>query len=257
MNCEEIELTLVLCSETPEAVADEVAELTDIGAYRLRPRPEMAIHDVYFDLADRSLSAHELGLRLRVVDGCGLITLKGKAEGMEGGGKRREEIEQKWSADAMNVVVARLADHGVEPATADPFGHWNDPHAVLSQMGFVAEQTRDTRRRPRDVVMNEDSPFVLAELAVDSVVYRFRSGEVRHHEVEIEVKGDGGVTAMQGLSRELRRRWPESLRLWDHGKWSTGRAVEALIAQRDRLGLLNNLGDLTPEAYDLIAVHLR
>jgi hypothetical protein len=186
-----------------------------------------------------------------------LFTLKGKAEEVVGGGRRREEIELAWSAEALDAIRGRIAAAGLVLAPPPQDAEWNDPSAVLSQMGFLAEQTRDTKRRPRDVMLAGYSESVLAELAVDSVTFRFEFGEARHHEVEVEVKGEGGVVAMQSVSEGLLSRWPNDLRVWDHGKRSTGRAVEALIAEHGTQGILADTGDLVPGAYDLLASHLR
>ena len=106
------------------------------------------------------------------------------------------------------------------------------------------------------MVLGGKSTSVLAELVMDSVIYHLSFGEVRHHEVEIEAKGKGGVVVMQDISEGLLSRWPQLLRVWDHGKRSTGRAVEALIAERGTKGVVADTGDLVPEAYDLIASYL-
>lgn len=256
MSNVEIEATLAICSEAPEQIANEIADLSAMGPYQLRPRPELAIHDVYVDRADHALRSRGLGMRVRLVDGSQLVTLKGRPEEVVGGGRRREEIELVWSKETLNSVVARVADVGLVLVPPQEVKHWNDPLAVLAQMGFVTEQTRNTKRRPRDVILGGNSTSVLAELVVDSVSYRFHFGEVRHHEVEVEAKGEGGVVAMQVISEGLLSRWPRILRVWDHGKRSTGQAVEELIAERGTKGLITDTGDLLPEAYDFLASHL-
>ena len=256
MSNVEIEATLAICSAKPALVADEIADLTTIGPYRLRPRPELAICDVYLDRADHALRTHGFSIRVRNVDGSQMITLKGRPKKVVGGGRRREEIEMVWSEDALNSIMVRVADGGLRLMPPSDVFEWHDPLAVLSGMGFLAEQTRNTRRRPRDVTGSEDSATVLAELVVDAVSYQFSLGNVRHHEVEIEVKADDGLTAMHVITNGLLSRWPTTLRVWDHGKRSTGDAVEALMADQGTGGLIANTGDLVPEAYDLLASRL-
>jgi hypothetical protein len=252
----EIEATLAICSPAPEPIANELAGLRAVGRYQLSPRPEMAILDVYLDLSDHALRSRGFGLRVRRIDDSQLITLKGRPEDVAGGGRRREEIELTWSEDALNSIVERVAKAGLALVPPEEVLEWDDPLPVLSQMGFVAEQTRNTRRRPSDVTSGGKPTPVVAELVVDSVSYHFQFGRVRHHEVEIESKGDGGVVAMQHISEELLARWPEALRQWDHGKRSTGKVVEALVAERGTMGLISATGDLVPEAYDLISSRL-
>jgi hypothetical protein len=252
----EIEATLAICSSAPEPIANELAGLRAVGRYQLMPRPELAIIDVYLDLADHALRSRGFGLRVRCIDHSQLITLKGRPEDVAGGGRRREEIELTWSEDALNSIVERLAKAGLALVLPEEVFEWNDPLTVLSQMGFIAEHKRNTRRRPRDVTSDGVSTSVVAELVVDSVSFQFQCGDVRHHEIEIETKGEGGIVAMQQVSQELLARWPEALRIWDHGKRSTGKVVEALIAERGTMGLISATGDLVPEAYDLISSRL-
>jgi hypothetical protein len=252
----EIEATLAICSSAPEPIANELACLRAVGRYQLMPRPELAILDVYLDLADHTLRSRGFGLRVRRIDDLQLITLKGRPEEVAGGGRRREEIDLTWSEDSLNSIVERLAKAGLALVLPEEVCEWNDPLTVLSQIGFIAEHKRNTRRRPRDVTSDRISTSVIAELVVDSVSFQFQCGDVRHHEIEIETKGDGGVVAMQHISEELLAGWPDALRVWDHGKRSTGKAVEALIAERGTMGLISATGDLVPEAYDLISSRL-
>jgi inorganic triphosphatase YgiF len=252
----EIEAKLAVCTESPESIADEIGELDRIGPYFLKPLRDLAIRDVYLDLADHWLREHGLGLRVRDVDGHPLVTLKGKAAHIAGGGIRREEIELPWSDDAMELLAKRIEQQGLLLRPFPPGAVARDPLDVLSQLGFVVEQQRDTRRRPRDVTSCADSTSVLAELAVDSVVFHFGSQEVRHHEVEIEVKEGGNVDVIQDISNALLARWPNALRTWRFGKRSTGRAVESLLTARGRAGLVTASGNLSPGAYDLIAAYL-
>ncbi len=253
MSNVEIEATLAICSSAPGPIADALARLRAVGRYQLMPRPEMAIFDVYLDLPDRELRARGFGLRVRRIDDSQLITLKGRPEDVVGGGRRREEIELAWSEDALKSIVERLARAGLALVLPEEVVEWNDPLTALSQMGFIAEHKRNTRRRPRDVAAERSSTSVVAELVVDSVSFQLQCGDVRHHEIEIETKGEGGIVAMQQVSEELLARWPKALRIWDHGKRSTGRALEALTAERGMKGLISETGDLVPRAYDLIA----
>ena len=252
----EIEATLAICSENPELIATELAGLRAVGPYSLIPMPDLAIRDVYLDLADHALRSHGFGLRIRHFGGSHLITLKGKAQDVEGGGRSREEIELIWSEKALNSIAARLAETGLVLSAPSEDQNQDNPLIILSKMGFVADQTRDTIRRPRNVIVEGQPMAVLAEMVVDSVSFHLHGGVFRHHEVEIESKKDGGVEVMQRISKELLSEWPAALRVWDHGKRSTGKAVEALFEERGATGLVDRTGNLVPQAYDLIAAHL-
>ena len=247
----EIETTLAICTDSPDLIVSEVENLSEVGKYRLTPRPDMEIRDVYFELPERRLRSIGCGLRLRVVDGVQLITLKGRAEDIAGGGLSREEIELAWSLESMDIILARLAELGLTLTPPDSTSEWHDPHSIVSQMGFVVDQTRSTIRRPREVT-DSVSTAAVAELAIDSVVYHLQFGAVRHHEIEVEAKGGGTIEIIQEVSNALLACWPDSLRAWHFGKRSTSRAVDSLVAERGPSGIISASGDLLPGAYDLI-----
>jgi inorganic triphosphatase YgiF len=253
----EIETTLVICSDSPETIVREVAKLTEVGRYVLVGRSDLAIRDVYLDLGDGSLRSHGLGLRVRFVDGDPFVTLKGRPEDVEGGGLRREEIELPWSTETKHTVVSRLSACGLELGSLPSNSDMADPVAAFYELGFYTDQRRSTIRRPRDVILGEGPADVRAEMAIDSVVFHLENGDVGHREIEIEVKGTGNVEGIQEVSRELVARIPSVLLPWPHGKRSTGKAAESLIAERGSAGIVSPSGDLLPAAYDLIADRLR
>lgn len=253
----EIETTLAVCSGDPESIARQIAALTSVGEFALLPRRDLAIRDAYLDFPDGRLRACGLALRMRVVNGRQLVTLKGRPQRVGKGGVKREELELQWSEVAFETLMARLAESGL---TIDhpPIVDVDDGSlAVFLAIGFEEVQTRDTVRRIRDVVAEDRGESPIAELAIDSVTYRFSFGDVRHHEVEIELKGQGSVDAMQAISRELLALRPSDLRTWGWGKKATGQAVEWLANEGGLDALLSEAGNLTPAAYDLIAARLQ
>ena len=56
----EVEATLVICSETPEEIAGQIAAVTSLGGYSLLPALEEEIRDVSFDTPSRELRARGL-----------------------------------------------------------------------------------------------------------------------------------------------------------------------------------------------------
>jgi hypothetical protein len=251
----EIETTLAICTESPDEFVRELASLPEIGGYRLMHQADRAIRDVYLDLPERGLRDRGFGLRLRVVDGEPFITLKGKLEEVAAGARSREEIELPWSQDAINAVAARIGELGLRIAPPSASLHWNDPLALLAEMGLVETQKRETRRRPRLVKGPGESSLSPAELVIDSVVYQLSSCHVRHHEIEVEMMGSGTVALIQEITAALASRWPAKLRYWQLGKRATGGMVEKLLAEHRPEDIISESGDLLPVAYDLIEAH--
>jgi len=110
----ESESTLVILSEHPEAVADEIAGLTSIGSYLLLPQGSTMIHDIYFGVSDRELIKQGLALRVREIGTTRLITLKGPAQATDWGGIERFETEVPWSQDALSMIMEQLTDTEIE-----------------------------------------------------------------------------------------------------------------------------------------------
>jgi len=89
----------------------------------------------------------------------------------------------------------------------------------------------------------------LAELAIDQVTYYLKTGQVQHHEVEIEAKGEGGLDILQEMAGELLRSYPNSLSRWRYGKLSIGEAAEELLGWSSGKEMLDTKNHLRPEAY--------
>jgi hypothetical protein len=51
----EVEVTLIILSERPRAVVDDIAALTSVASYRLLSQGSRAIHDFHVDTSDRAL----------------------------------------------------------------------------------------------------------------------------------------------------------------------------------------------------------
>ena len=73
----EIEVTLLICAEEPERVANRIAGLTSAAGYRMVSQSPVLIHDYYLDTEDWSVRRAGLDLRIRKIDDTSLITLKG------------------------------------------------------------------------------------------------------------------------------------------------------------------------------------
>jgi hypothetical protein len=120
-------------------------------------------------------------------------------------------------------------------------------------LGLRVVQDRETHRRPRGVVREAElAGPVLAELAVDAVVFRTDHREVRLYDVEIEAKSPDGPAAAQSVAHALASRYAAALRRWPYGKLATGDVIEHLFAEGALHGLLAPDGALTPAAYDTL-----
>jgi len=252
-NSREIEASLVIWSETPQAVAARIASLTSIANYRLLPRASQLIHDVYLDTHDRALRLRRLALRAREIGGTCWITFKGPVQPTGwAGGVERFEIEVPWSEQAQAMVVEELEARGVN--LLKPEGKFDDVHPldVLADLGMEVVQDRQTSRQLRDIVAVEQAGLVIAELAIDSVVFHFKDRNVRYHEIEVEAKAEGGVTAVEVVIENLITMIGSALRPWDYGKLATGKAIEELLKIGALQGLLDMEDSLKPAAFDKI-----
>jgi hypothetical protein len=98
---------------------------------------------------------------------------------------------------------------------------------------------------------------VLAELAIDSVVYYFGGQEIHHHEVEVEAKERGSSSVIKTVAESLVAMYRPALRRWDHSKLATGKAIEQMLREGALEGLLDAHNNLKPVAYDKIDDYLK
>ena len=246
----EIEAKLVVFSQPPGAVIDSICRLRSIGRHTLASEPEKRIHDIYFDSKDLLRNA-SLAIRLRDASGSLFLTLKGRAHTLAGGAIQRMEIEEPWSEHAVATVLEAVRGFGVV-LPHDSLPSETNPVSALHALGLDVIQDRETIRRIRNVVpmspTSRSNP--VAELAVDSVTYRFGPHVFRHHEVEVELTGAHDAGAVDTITAELRRAYGDTLRPWRHNKLSTGRALERLSGTAPRLA--DAEGNVLPQTYGII-----
>jgi inorganic triphosphatase YgiF len=246
----EREVTLVICSERPEDLADEIAGLSAIRGYSLSPESSEKILDTYLDTADRSLTAIRWALRIRTTLSDHWITLKGPSRPTEWGGLERVEVEALWSRDALNQVLREVDNlKASSEARAETFD-LRDPVQTMKSLGFEIIQKRSLQRRGKAVTEQRRGPEI-AELAIDAVTYQFPSAYIIHSEVEIEAKSGSIPLAVQELADELIRLYGPELQRWPHSKLATGRAVEELLFAGKLNGLMKG-NRLLPRAYPVI-----
>jgi inorganic triphosphatase YgiF len=252
----EREATLLICSDRPETVDQEIAGLTAIGQYKLIPDEPQLLEDLYFDTPDAKLMAKKWGLRLRRIGTDLWITLKGPSKQTEWGGRERAETEALWSKTSLAGVEAELSRQGIEMDFHGEDLEHSDPMEVMTSAGLVVIQRRDTRRAASAVISGTDG-MVQAELAADLVAYFFPETEILHYEVEIESKGPNGPTAAVAIAEYLLAEYSPELKRWCHDKLATGWAIRELLTGGSLDGLLDSNNRLKSAAYDRIDEYLR
>ncbi len=249
----EIEVTLLICAEEPERIANRIAGLTSAAGYRMVFQSPVLIHDYYLDTEDWSVRRAGLDLRIRKIDDTSLITLKGPPTSLGSGIIERLEIELPWSAQARTRILEELRLHEVELLERRADLEHANPLQAMAALGLISLQHRENHRAIRNIVSAEaGGGTILAELVIDSVVYHLGRRTVGHHEVEIEAKSDGGIKVLKAVAGELLEVYDADLQLWEHSKASTGLAVEKLLDQEDPTRLLDAQDNLKPAAYEMI-----
>ena len=251
----EVESSLVVLSETPEAVLQAIEGLGEVAGHPLGAARSEQIVDRYFDTVDLALAKRKFALRVRDLDGRVVVTLKGPSATGRWGSEDRLELECDWSEEAWRRVLAVLGQHGVVvgPAPTSPLG---PPLETLGAAGLETVQHREALRRIRSVLPRGSGQGRVAELALDTVTFHISGRDLRHYEVEIEAKARGGESAVAAVTTELVDRYWPWLRPWRHGKLPTGKAVTALLDEGQADDLVGRDGTLKPHAYDAIAASL-
>ena len=249
----ECEMTLVINSEAPHRIVNQISLLNSIGRYRLVPQDSEMIHDLYFDTPNRQLANQLFALRVRAVGTGFFLTLKDRAQPSDWGGLERFEIELPWSHEALVRCVEELMDRGIEiPYQSSDFD-FVCPQNVMQNLDLVGVQNRKIDRKVRHIISDEGNGIVLAELAIDSVTYRFGDLEVHHHEMEIEAKVKHRSLELRTLIDALITIYKPALREWSHSKLAVGKAVERFISGGGLKSLLDLNNNLLPIAYDKIS----
>ena len=178
-----------------------------------------------------------------------MLTIKGPSSSWELGVRSRTEQEQEWPDAAWALLRAELGN-GLDMPPQPPAA---DPVEALEAVGLVVVQGRKTLRRVRAVLPRSGPREQVVELAIDAVTYSLDGRAVRHHELELELKADGGEAAAAALAESLLSRFAPSLRPWSLGKTATGAVIAGLIDERGADAVLAADGTVRPWVYDAIA----
>jgi inorganic triphosphatase YgiF len=253
-NSTETEATLIVASENPEQILGKIGEISSVHNYQLLPGVKLTLNDCYFDKLSGDLSSRNWALRIRQIDEQSWIAAKGPSRETTPGVLERVEMEVAWSPEALDKLSKLLARHGIfinglqeRRISEDPLEFFRDVGLRVIQKRQIARTVRHIRSTKKD--------RVLAELALDRVIYHFESRALLHHEIEIESKAKEAHSAIQSLAQYLLGLFPDELRKWRYGKLATGRAIEALVGEKSFEEALSN-DYLKPASYVLIERYL-
>ena len=224
----ELETTLLMDSPRREAILYHLADIDRIGPYEIVSKGSCTIFDRYFDTRDRAFMKKRAALRLRQIGPTLMLCMKAKDYVHEWGGIERIEIEEVWCEETLERIICALDETSLEMNNLS-FGQ-GDPAHTLSCLGLQCIQDRQTDRITRDIIDPESTSFArCAEMALDTVHYRFEKQSFRHFEVEIEAKAAGSEQHILGVVALLKADFPGEMKRWDHNKLITGYALEALV----------------------------
>jgi hypothetical protein len=249
----EIEATLVIASDDPESVLRKALELRNLGAFRLVPAGNTRIRDTYFDSPEQELKRRGLALRVRQTRDGVWLGLKGPSRASPDGGSERLEIEAKWSPEALQRVAGELRRGNVEILNSLSFQRDVPPAELMVRAGLEVIHDRQTSRTLREVVPSgTEHSAAVAELAIDSVIFRIGPHTVRHFEIEVESRSETEKPPIREVVECLRESLGNDVQPYEYGKLATGKALERLNEDGALGALLNPGGTLKPQAYGAI-----
>ena len=243
----ESEIAFVITNKSLDIVRD-IAGISSIGGYKLRPNPRLRITDTYYDTKRALLGRRKIGLRTRRIGGELLVSIKSNPQRVSGLGLRRNEFESPWSSESLAKISKLITAARIR--TGKPRTNTHPPSEVFSRMGLEVIQQRHTTRDVRDVLPGGKPRARIAEVDIDRVTFLGRP-KVQIFEVEIEAKAPGSLKAVQKIAAELESNYSGFLRVWPHSKLVTGLAIKRLWKSSRLSDFLQN-GRLKSGAFDVI-----
>jgi inorganic triphosphatase YgiF len=250
----ESELTLLVSSDDPDQMLSKIGDMVSIDDYMLEPAGSFLIRDYYLDTPTGELSGQRWALRIRREGEQVWITVKGPSRERSGGILERTEVELPWSPKAFATLSSLPVMQSSSISPLQKITTPGDAMETLIDAGLRVIQKRETRRVIR-LVRHIETNQVVAELALDRVMYHIDDMALLHYEIEIESKGKEAASAVQHIAEYLLRSYPDELRKWPHTKFSTGRAIQALLSEESFKNTLG-LNDLKTASYGLIEKYL-
>jgi inorganic triphosphatase YgiF len=245
----ESEIALIIKDDSDQ-FRRKLANLRKILQYDLKLKPVQIIYDTYYDTPENTLRQRKISLRTRKLRSTLLVSTKSDIRKIAGNIIRRREMELPWSYNSVRLLARTLT----LKTPLMPISRFRriPVNEALASIGLEIIQQRRTRREARNVVKRGKTPAsILAEMAIDKVIYTFKNTKVGLSEVEIEAKSPKGLATVQDIANALVSKYHLNLRQWFHGKFVTGLAIGKLLETKQFHSYILN-GDLRPEAFELI-----
>lgn len=250
----ESELTLLVSSDDPNEMLSKIGDMVSIDDYMLEPAGSFLIRDFYLDTPTGELTGQRWALRIRREGEQVWITVKGPSQERSGGILERTEMELPSSPKAFATLSGLPVMQSLSISPFQKIKTQGDPLETFINAGLIVIQKRETRRVIR-LLRHITTNQVVAELALDRVMYHIDDKVLRHYEIEIESKGKEAALVVQHIAEYVLRLYPDELRKWPHTKFATGMAIQALLSEESFKNTLR-LSDLKTASYGLIEKHL-
>ncbi len=229
-NSIESELTLLVSSDDPDEMLSKIDNIGSIDDYMFTPAESLMINDYYFDTPAGELSGNKHVLRVRRESEQVWITVKGPSREIKDGILQRTEIEVPWSREAVGKLSSLPETQKLFITTSQEINTQSDALDTFVNAGLIVIQERETQRILKHI-RRLKTKHVVAELALDRVIYHIDDRSIRHSEIEIETKGKEDSSVALRVAEYLVGLYPGELRKWAHTKFATGRAIQALLSE--------------------------
>jgi hypothetical protein len=248
----EAEVKLVIASDEPGAIANELAGMSHLPGFDLLPGEKLLLKDTYYDSADRALSSKGWALRVRRSGGSILVALKGPTSDESSGVPVRIERESSWAPTLAPELESSLEQLGVGP-TAHRDRDPSEPEQFLESLDLHVLTRRETKRLAKAVVPTSGKRAkAAASLVIDEVSDILEDGAVLHHEVEIEATERRNAPAVASIVAELNSGFGASLRPFPYSKLAIGLALQALRDRGELSTVVDEGRSLTAEGLSII-----
>lgn len=163
-----------------------------------------------------------MNLRIRDEDGNHSVTWKRGRGLLAWRRNERRELDLPWSRESLTRVISELERSGIMLQQPDHFD-LSRPVEAMKTTSLRVLHDRGTNRVVRNVARSTVDSEVLAELAIDSVVYHFESRGIELYELEVEAKAKEGRKILEDVKDGLLDLFGGELQPWRWGKLVTGK----------------------------------
>lgn len=265
----EREDVLIICSNNPHKKNKEIFEEIirweiPNKSFQLISQNSKDFQDIYFDFHDKSFQKMKLAMRIRKTYNENFVTIKIPSGEKIKTGRDDIEIEKSYSKEGLIEIFTYLRNISIEKElnelkqfknkvdkillrlSDDNFRITNDTIESIQSLGLQVVQDRYTHREIRNAIRN-DGKFtkVLAQLAIDSVIYAIDGKDIHHYDIEVEEVNSLGALARKAIMESFASSiYNPSLIKWPYGKLVLGKGLEELFKD----------GDLPKDEFDNLSI---